>query len=216
MTRPKQALVHATAIVEDGVEIGTGTAVWDSAHLRAGAHVGAECIIGEKTYLGPGVSVGSRVKINAFVYVCAGVTIEDGVMLGAGTTFTNDRYPRATTPDLHALLPSELDGDAALTLVCEGATIGARVVIGSGLRVGRFAMVGMGAVVTRPVPDFHLALGQPARSVGSVCRCGRRTASFAEGDRPVIEAACPACGRWYGFAGTAVSELPLRSSPADP
>ena len=98
--------VHDTAIVEDGVLLGQGTKVWDNAHVRAGARVGRDCIVGEKTYIAYDVVVGDRCKLNASVYVCAGVTLEDGVMVSAGTVFTNDRFPRATTPDLRALRSS--------------------------------------------------------------------------------------------------------------
>ena len=92
--------VHPTALVERDVAIGAGTSIWDNVHVRFGAAIGEECIIGEKTYIAYEVKIGNRVKINAFVYVCNAVTIEDGVMISAGTIFTNDRFPRATTPDL--------------------------------------------------------------------------------------------------------------------
>ena len=137
-----------------------------------GARIGRDCIIGEKTYIAADVVVGDRCKINGFVYVCRGVTIEDGVMVGANVTFTNDRFPRATTPELDALRPSDLEDETLRTLVREGATIGAGATIGNDLVIGRFAMIGMGSVVTRAVPDFALVAGNPARSLGYVCRCG--------------------------------------------
>jgi acetyltransferase-like isoleucine patch superfamily enzyme len=154
--------IHPTALIEPGVQIGAGTAVWDNVHVRHSTVIGQECIIGEKTYIAYGVRIGNRVKINAFVYVCNAVTIEDGVMVSAGTVFTNDRFPRATTPDLQRLRPSEPDEHTLPTLVREGATIGAGCIIGNDLVIGRFAMVGMGALVTRSVPDFHLVVGHPA------------------------------------------------------
>jgi UDP-2-acetamido-3-amino-2,3-dideoxy-glucuronate N-acetyltransferase len=193
------ARIHPTAIVEAGVTIGAGTAVWDNVHIRHSTSIGAECIVGEKTYIAYGVRIGDRVKINAFVYICAAVTLEDGVMISAGTVFTNDRFPRATTPDLKALRPSEPDEHTLPTLVREGATIGARCVIGNDLVIGRFAMVGMGAVVTKSVPDFHLVLGHPAVSVGAVCRCGQlllRFGAAADGER-----VCQVCGRRYALEG---------------
>ena len=124
--------------------------------------------------------IGNRVKINAMVYICAAVTVEDGVMISASTTFTNDRFPRATFPDLRSLRPSEPDEHTLPTLVREGSTIGAGCIIGNDLEIGRWAMVGMGSVVTRSVPDFHLVLGSPARSVGVVCKCGYLFHRFAE------------------------------------
>ncbi len=200
--------VHPTALIEDGVEIGDGTAVWDSVHIRGPSRVGRECIIGEKSYIAYGVSIGDRVKINALVYVCTAVTIEDGVMISAGTTFTNDRYPRATTPDLAELRASEPDEETEATLVGQGATIGARAVIGPGLRIGRFAMVGMGSVVTRDVPDFHLVVGHPAESIGAVCRCGwpivRAGAGFPAESTTLT---CERCACRYTVAGALVREL---------
>jgi len=201
--------IHPTAIVEPGVEIGAGSAIWDNVHIRAPASIGRQCIIGEKSYIAYDVSIGDRVKINAFVYVCAAVTIETGVMIAAGTIFTNDRFPRATTPDLATLRGSEPDEHTLPTTVREGATIGAGCVIGCDLEIGRFAMVGMAAVVTRSVPDFHLVVGHPARTIGFVCRCGRRL----QGDRGLqdtgsSELACPACGRHYHLADGHVEERP--------
>jgi UDP-2-acetamido-3-amino-2,3-dideoxy-glucuronate N-acetyltransferase len=202
--------IHPTAIVEDGVVIGRGTAVWDNVHIRHGARLGEDCIVGEKSYIAYDVHVGDRVKINAFVYVCAAVTIEDGVMISAGTIFTNDRFPRATTPDISALRPSTPDEHTRTTLVRTGATIGAGCVVGCDLEIGRFAMVGMGSVVTRSVPDFHLALGHPARSIGCVCRCGEPFLRFEPGARiSHEETACPACGRRYRVVEGGVSELPV-------
>lgn len=200
--------IHPTAIVEDGVSIAPGTSVWDHVHIRRNASIGEECIVGEKTYIAYDVRIGNRVKINAFVYICAAVTIEDGVMISAGTVFTNDRFPRATTPDLRELRASDPDEHTLPTLVRSGATIGANCTIGNDLAIGRFAMVGMGSLVTRSVPDFHLAVGQPARSVGAVCRCGQLLRRFADApEETCVDVACPACGLVYRIAGTEVTEL---------
>jgi UDP-3-O-[3-hydroxymyristoyl] glucosamine N-acyltransferase len=198
--------IHPSAIIEEGVRIGPGTSVWDSVHIRHGATIGEQCIIGEKSYIAYDVAIGNRVKINAFVYICAAVTIEDGVMISAATTFTNDRFPRATTPDLKQLRPSEPDEATRQTLVREGATIGAGCTIGCDLTIGRFAMVGMGSLVTKSIEDFYLVLGSPARPVGAVCRCGQIVARF-EGESPRVEQACPECGLRYRIAGMRVTEL---------
>jgi UDP-2-acetamido-3-amino-2,3-dideoxy-glucuronate N-acetyltransferase len=212
--------VHPTAIVEDGVEIGPGTSIWSHVHIRAPARIGAECIVGEKTYIAYDVSIGDRVKINAFVYICAAVTIEQGVMISAGTVFTNDRFPRATVPDLSSLRPSDPDENTRPTLVREGATIGAGSVIGCDLIVGRWSMVGMGSIVTRSVPDFHLVVGQPARSVAYVCRCGEPFLRFDRGAPPETDPVnCP-CGLRYEVHGGEVVEctppLTATSSSAPP
>jgi UDP-2-acetamido-3-amino-2,3-dideoxy-glucuronate N-acetyltransferase len=202
------ARIHPTALVEDDVTIGEGTSVWDNVHIRHDTRIGEECIVGEKTYIAYGVEIGDRVKINAMVYICNAVTIEDGVMISAGTIFTNDRFPRATTPDLSQLRASDPDEHTLPTLVREGATIGAAATIGNDLTVGRFAMVGMGSVVTRSVPDFHLVLGSPAKSVGCVCRCGQLIVRFPT-DIPASfpKLCCPACELEYSIENGEVTEL---------
>lgn len=200
--------IHPSAIIEDNVSIGKGSSIWDNVHIRHSTHIGEECIVGEKTYIAYGVKIGDRVKINAFVYICNAVTIEDGVMISASTTFTNDRFPRATTSDLKQLRPSDPDEHTLPTLVREGATIGAGCTIGNDLTIGRFAMIGMGSLVTKSVPDFHLAMGHPAKSVGCVCRCGQPLKRFTIGenfDEPEI--ICSACGLKYQIANGEVREL---------
>ncbi len=200
------AWIHPTAIIDDGVEIGPGTSVWSHVHIRGPARVGADCIVGEKTYIAYDVAIADRVKINAFVYICAGVRIEDGVMVSAGTVFTNDRYPRAALPDLSKLRPSEPDQHTRPTFVREGATIGARCVIGCDLTVGRWSMVGMGSVVTRSVPDFHLVMGHPARSVAYVCRCGEPFLRFGREAPSECDVRECACGLSYAVQGGRVIE----------
>jgi UDP-2-acetamido-3-amino-2,3-dideoxy-glucuronate N-acetyltransferase len=201
--------LHPTAIVEGGVTIGDGSSVWDAVHIRGpGTTIGEDCIVGEKSYIAYGVTIGHRVKINAFVYICTAVTIEDGVMVSAGTTFTNDRYPRATTSDLTKLRPSDPDEHTLATVVRAGTTIGARATIGPGIELGRFSMVGMAATVTRSVPDFHLVLGHPARTVAAVCRCGEPFLRAADGVLPdTDDAECPVCGLRYAVSDNRVSEL---------
>ncbi len=184
----------------------TGSSIWDAVHIRHDASIGEECIVGEKTYIAYDVKIGNRVKINAFVYICAAVTIEDGVMISAGTVFTNDRFPRATTPDLKSLRSSDPDEETLPTLVREGATIGAHCTIGNDLEIGRFAMIGMGALVTKSVPDFHLAIGVPARSVGYVCRCGKVLAMIAQLDSEASSLTCPACGLGYAHDHGTITE----------
>ncbi|HTJ24764.1 MAG TPA: acyltransferase [Candidatus Limnocylindria bacterium] len=198
--------VHPTAIIEPEVTIGRNTAIWDNVHVRFSTRIGSECIVGEKSYIAYGVTIGDRVKINAYVYICTGVTIERGVMISAGTVFTNDRFPRATTPDLRRLRSSDPDETTLPTLVREGATIGAQATIGCGLTIGRFAMVGMGAVVTRDVPDFALVVGNPARVIGSVCACGMRLSVDADPGVAVV-AVCPSCAARYEVRGFEVVEL---------
>jgi acetyltransferase-like isoleucine patch superfamily enzyme len=199
--------IHPSAIIEKDVEIGPGTAIWSHVHIRGPARIGAQCIVGEKTTIAYGVEIGCRVKINASVYVCTAVTLEDGVMVSAGVIFTNDRFPRATSPDLESLRTSAPDEHTRPTRVREGATIGAGALIGCDLEIGRFAMIGMGSVVTRSVPDFHLVVGNPARSVGCVCRCGEPFVRFATDEPPDDgPGRCSGCGRRYELRGGAVRE----------
>jgi acetyltransferase-like isoleucine patch superfamily enzyme len=189
--------IHPTALVEADVEIGESTAIWDNVHVRRGARIGRRCIVGEKTYIAGDVRVGDLVKLNANVYVCAGVTIEDGAMVAAHTVFTNDRLPRATDPDVTALLSSDAPDDLPRSRVGRGATIGANCTIGPGLDIGDFAMVGMGSVVTRNVPAHGLVAGNPARLRAIVCLCGEVVHKLAAGasELPAGTWSCTRCGR---------------------
>ncbi len=196
------AWVHPTALVEPGVALGEGTKVWDNAHIRRGARIGRCCIIGEKTYIAYDVGIGDFCKLNASVYVCAQVTIEDFVMLSAHTVFTNDRFPRAGNRDLTGLETSDVTDETLATRVCQGTTVGANATIGPGLVLGAFSMVGMGSVVTKPVPAYGLVVGNPARLVGWVCRCGHPLERFPEGHAEGHGASpralrCESCTRAY-------------------
>jgi len=194
--------IHPTALVEQDVHIGNGTSVWDSVHIRKGARIGRKCIVGEKTYIAYDVVIGDLVKLNAAVYVCAQVTIEDGVMIAAHTVFTNDRFPRACDPDLNDLQSSDPNEETLWTRVGRGTTIGANCTIGPGLEIGEFAMVGMGSVVTKSVPPHGLVLGNPARLVGLVCRCGEPVAKFG-GQQPPAAGTfeCHRCRRHVVWPG---------------
>jgi acetyltransferase-like isoleucine patch superfamily enzyme len=195
------ARVHPTAILEEGVAVGEGTSIWDHVHVRRGARIGRDCIVGEKTYIAYDVVIGDRVKINTMVYLCAGVTLEEMVMVAAGVVFTNDRFPRAFPPDLRGVMTSAPTEATLPTVVRRGATIGAGATIGPGLDLGEFCMVGMGAVVTRPVAPHRLVAGSPARPRGFVCACGQPLAGLPAEPREGDSAACAACGRGHRFGG---------------
>ncbi len=199
------ATVHSTALLEAGVSVGEHSSIWDNVHIRRDTTIGSHCIVGEKSHISYGVCIGDLVKINAFVYICTQVTLERGVMVSAGCIFTNDRYPRAAEPDLTQLLSSAPDETTLSTLVREGASLGAGAIIGPGLTIGRFAMVGMGSVVTRSVGDFELVLGNPARCVGYVCRCGLPLSPLAQ----TLDSYACKCGREYLIGGGAMQEAVL-------
>jgi len=130
------------------------------------------CRIGDGSRIGPfveiqtGVVVGGNCKISSHSFLCSGVTLEDGVFVGHGVMFTNDRYPRAVNPD--GSLQTEADWSVTPTLVCLRASIGSNATILCGLTIGEQAIVAAGAVVTSDVPDFAIVAGVPAKIVGDV------------------------------------------------
>lgn len=164
--------VHPTADVSPKAAIGEGSAIWHFSHVREGATIGRNCILGQGAYIDAGVRIGDSVKIQNGVSVYHGVTLEDGVFCGPHCTFTNDRQPRAINPD--GTPKSAEDWSVSSTLVRTGASIGAHATIVSGVTIGRWAMIGAGAVVTRDVPDYGLVYGNPARLRGYVCPCGEK------------------------------------------
>jgi hypothetical protein len=132
-------------------------------------------------------------------------------MISTGTIFTNDKFPRATTPDLRRLRLSGPDEHTRAILVREGATIGAGYTIGSDLVIGRFAMIGMGSLVTKAVSDFHLSLGHPVTSVGCVCRCGQLLVGFPkQWTAEFEELTCATCRLKYTVKCGMVTELTAR------
>ncbi|MDZ7729172.1 MAG: acyltransferase [Dehalococcoidia bacterium] len=169
MTAP---FVHSTADVSDGATLGEDVRIWHQVQVREGATVGDGCIIGKGVYVGAGVNVGANCKVQNYSCLYEGLTLEDGVFVGPHVVFTNDRFPRAINPD--GSIKAESDWDLGRTTVRHGASVGSRAVILAGVTIGRWALVGMGAVVTRDVPDYALVLGNPARVVGRVDEYARR------------------------------------------
>ena len=164
-------MIHSTADVSTEAEVGSGTRVWNDAQIRERAKVGEDCVIGKGVYIDRDVVVGSRVKIQNRASLFRGLTVEDGVYIGPHVSFTNDRHPRAIKAD--GSPKTDDDWEPEPTLVREGASIGAGAIILPGLTIGRWAMIGAGAVVTRDVPDHALVLGNPAKHAGHACTCGR-------------------------------------------
>ncbi len=165
-----QPYIHPTAEVSPQAIVEPGVKIWHQAQVRERATIGANCIIGKGAYIDFAVSIGANSKIQNGVYVYHGVTIEEGVFLGPGVILTNDRLPRAITPD--GVQKNDADWQVDAILVKRGASLGARAVVLPGVTIGEYAMVGAGAVVTRNVPAHGLVYGNPARLHGYVCQCG--------------------------------------------
>jgi UDP-2-acetamido-3-amino-2,3-dideoxy-glucuronate N-acetyltransferase len=177
-----EAVVDPTALVDATARIGAGTRVWHWTHVMDGARIGRDCVLGQNVFVGRGVHIGDGVRIQNNVSVYTGVELEDHVFCGPSAVFTNIVEPRSEVERKDAF---------ARTLVRRGATIGANATVVCGHTVGRYALVGAGAVVTRDVPDHALVVGVPARLVGWACVCGERLTIEAD------EAVCDACGERY-------------------
>jgi UDP-2-acetamido-3-amino-2,3-dideoxy-glucuronate N-acetyltransferase len=162
-TKPSRSwFAHESAFIEDGVNIGEGTSVWHVSHVLKGSTIGKSCKIGQNVVIGPNARIGDGVKIQNNVSVYEGVTLEDYVFCGPSMVFTNVFNPRSEIPRMGELKP---------TLVKRGATLGANCTIVCGITIGRYAFIGAGAVVTKDVPNYALAVGSPAKITGWVCEC---------------------------------------------
>ena len=157
---------HDTAIIERGAKIGNGTRIWHHSHIRVNSIIGDGCNIGKNCYIDQHAVIGNNVKMQNNVSVWHGVSIGDDVFVGPNVTFTNDLRPRAFVWD-----ESKVD----TTTIMKGASLGANCTIICGNRtIGEYAMVGAGSVVTKDVPPHGLVVGNPARLIGFVCKCGEK------------------------------------------
>lgn len=156
--------VHPTSVIDDNAEIGDGTKIWHFSHIQSGAIIGENCSLGQNVNISNNVKIGNGVKIQNNVSVYEGVELEDYVFCGPSCVFTNDLTPRAKYPKGRSGYKK--------TLVREGASIGANATVVCGCTIGRWALIGAGAVVTSNVPDHALMLGVPAKCRGWVCECG--------------------------------------------
>ena len=154
---------HPAAIVEEGAKIGKKTRIWAFVHVLTGASVGEDCNVCDHSFIEGAVRVGDRVTIKCGVSLWDGITVENDVFIGPNACFTNDKTPRS----------KQYPPDFLRILLKEGCSIGANSTTLPGLNIGRWAMIGAGAVVTRAIPDYGLVVGSPARLVGWVCRCGK-------------------------------------------
>jgi len=163
------ALVHESAYVDDGAQIGEHTRIWHFCHVLGGAAIGARCSLGQNVVVMNGVRIGNNVKIQNNVSVYEGVEIEDDVFCGPSMVFTNVINPRSAV--------SRKD-EYRRTMVRQGVSIGANATVVCGVTIGRFAFIGAGAVITRDVPDYALMTGVPARRSGWMSEAGFRMESL--------------------------------------
>lgn len=182
--------VHPTSIVDDDVEIGEGTKIWHFCHVQSGARIGKNCSFGQNVNVSNNVKVGNGVKVQNNVSLYEGVELEDYVFCGPSCVFTNDLTPRAKYPKGHAGYKK--------TVVKEGASIGANATVVCGYKIGKWALIGAGAVVTSNVPAHALMLGVPARRKGWACECGKLLPE---------DLVCEKCGRKYKEADEGLEEV---------
>jgi UDP-2-acetamido-3-amino-2,3-dideoxy-glucuronate N-acetyltransferase len=161
----KVYFAHETAVIDAGCKIGKGTKIWHFTHIMPGCKIGENCNLGQNVVVMPDVVLGNNVKVQNNVSIYTGVVCEDDVFLGPSMVFTNIINPRS------AIVRKE---QYMKTRVERGATIGANATIVCGHRIGKFAFIGAGAVVTREVAPYALVVGNPARQTGWMSEFGHR------------------------------------------
>ncbi|NBX38314.1 MAG: N-acetyltransferase [Flavobacteriia bacterium] len=174
---------HETAVIDEGCTIGKGSKIWHFSHLMTGCILGEACNLGQNVVVSPNVTLGNNVKVQNNVSIYTGVICEDDVFLGPSMVFTNVINPRS-----HVVRRDQY----ATTLVKRGASIGANATIICGNTIGRFALIGAGAVITKSVLDYALVVGNPAKQIGWVSEYGHRL-NFNEEHRAI----CPESGQEY-------------------
>jgi UDP-2-acetamido-3-amino-2,3-dideoxy-glucuronate N-acetyltransferase len=184
---------HPTAVVDEGVQIGTGTKIWHFSHIMPGAKIGKQCNLGQNVLVSTDVCLGNNVKVQNNVSIYTGVTCEDDVFLGPSMVFTNVSNPRS------AVIRR---GSYEKTTVKRGATIGANATIICGHTIGEYAFVGAGSVVTKDVLPFALVVGNPARQIGWMSSYGHRL-NFDEQHVAV----CPESGERYMLENNRVEKI---------
>lgn len=189
----KEYFAHETAVIDDGCEIGKGTKIWHFSHVMSGCTIGESCNIGQNVVISPAVRLGRNVKIQNNVSVYTGVICEDDVFLGPSMVFTNVINPRS-----HVNRRNEY----AKTLVRKGASIGANATVVCGNEIGEYALIGAGAVITKPVKAYALVVGNPAKQIGWVSEYGHRLQFDEKGI-----AFCPETNQEYLLAGNKVVRI---------
>lgn len=184
---------HETAVIDDGCVIGQGTKVWHFSHIMPDCKIGEGCNIGQNVVVSPKVTLGNNVKIQNNVSVYTGVVCEDDVFLGPSMVFTNILNPRSAVVR---------KGEYLTTLVEKGASIGANATIVCGNKIGTFALIGAGAVVTKPIAPYALVVGNPSKQIGWVSEYGHRL-NFDETGKAV----CPESGEEYSLNNDQVEKV---------
>ena len=174
---------HETAVIDEGVEIGDGTRIWHFSHIMTGCKIGNNCNLGQNVVISPDVVLGNNVKVQNNVSIYTGVICEDDVFLGPSMVFTNVINPRSAVVRRDKYVK---------TVVEKGATIGANATIVCGNKIGKFAFIGAGAVVTSEVLSYALVVGNPSRQIGWMSEYGHRLKFNSEG-----LAICPESGEEY-------------------
>ncbi len=197
---------HKTTEVEKGAKIGEGTKIWHNSQVLKGARIGERCVIGHNCFISSKAKLGKGVKLQSNIDVWDLVILDDYVFVGPSAVFTNDLSPRAKYPKKEY----SQYGRWLPTLVKEGATIGANATILCGITIGKWAMVGAGAVVTKNVDDYVVVVGVPAKITGWVCGCGTKLRfvsriSANKGANKCEYARCRVCKRKYFKRGEKVS-----------
>ena len=168
---------HISAVIDEGAQIGDGTNIWHFSHVMPTAMIGSNCNIGQNVFIDNNVVIGNGVKIQNNVSVYNGVICEDGVFIGPSVVFTNVLNPRSAIERKH---------EFKKTIVRKGASIGANASIVCGNEIGQYAMIGAGAVITKPVKAYALVVGNPAKQIGWVSEYGNRLV-FEERGNAVCE-----------------------------
>ena len=189
----KEYFAHETAIIDDGCKIGKGTKIWHFSHIMPGSEIGENCNIGQNVVVSPGVKLGKNVKVQNNVSIYTGVICEDDVFLGPSMVFTNVINPRS------AIIRKDSYNS---TVVEKGASIGANSTIVCGNKIGSYAFIGAGAVVTKDVKPFALVVGNPAHQTGWMSEYGHRLTFDKSGF-----ALCPESGQRYKFEDGKVSRI---------
>lgn len=184
---------HETAVIDEGAKIGKGTKIWHFTHVMPDSEIGEECNLGQNVVVSPKVKLGRNVKVQNNVSIYTGVTCEDDVFLGPSMVFTNIINPRS------AIVRRD---EYVATFVRQGASIGANATILCGNELGKYCMIGAGAVITKPVPAYALMVGNPARQIGWVSEYGHRLEFDDNGT-----ATCPESNEVYELKDNRVVKL---------